>query len=952
MQFLLKKLPAKSWSSVHARMYRRHWRRAAIALLLVGCVAVVFWQQLAGLCVFIGESDRLNSYLNIRLAEYDALRAYGRVTTWDPSMFGGFSLAALHWMNPGNDPVSWLLQFFDRQDVYQVLGYVSILSVLAACVTAYLYIRDVVGRGLAAATGAVCYGLSVFSIHRMAQVDNAHLTVVLLPLGMLVIRRIELGRCLVPFLGLCATLAALAYWGFLQEVAYAYCFLGLYALYRAAVAVRRGWLEALAPIVVFGLAAGIALLFAAPRLFTLASEFYQLTRTTSLNYYGYTEFVRFFHEGIYGRYFEEGRLLGHGMNLHEGLQLVSSTMLALFVCLGILRPSRRIEGFAALIFLAMLLALRPIHSLGVLAGGRASVPTLSIASYFVMLCAMAALVIRCEPYLRIRAGLRKLVPQMPRPTDTSFHLFALVITLGLILTLEGYYAVYTLFARADFTHTRLSVLIILPMCTLFSIYLAELKHMPLWESAPRFDPDRGARVLAGIAIAAALTAWIVHGPLVDYLVPLGAFKLQPYDHNPALPAALIKVLLTAGVLAALLTWLLYRPVKTLDRRVVLGIVIAAFAITESVVYAHFKVADAHTWTYPVPFRAFNYMNVPPSVLRPPTPERLAKLADRLEVENYRSILVNAPSAYVGAKSSHIAEFWHARMIGGYGTGVPKRLADLPWPEKTQTLRTVELTSIRDVDPMLLALLNVKYIIVLTPDLYFDVPSTGAAHPGNILTLDGFPQAGEIAAVDGVTFGVIRNPMEPLPRHFLVGTVTGVAEEPQLITRAGDRPPEGKPAINDVGRLRRHSLAENFPGTKTFDTSGTLGVTYRGDRIDVRVSASDKERFLVINERYHPKWRAYIGRSEIAVLPTNAVMMGVEIPSGVEEVQLRFMPFSARGTSKLLSLLAVAALLASIAGLRLFDANALRIARSWPHPSLWVREPLLRDLTRFRTASND
>ncbi len=45
-----------------------------VLAVLLGGVALVFWQQLVGTGVFIGESDRLNAYLNMRLAEYDALR--------------------------------------------------------------------------------------------------------------------------------------------------------------------------------------------------------------------------------------------------------------------------------------------------------------------------------------------------------------------------------------------------------------------------------------------------------------------------------------------------------------------------------------------------------------------------------------------------------------------------------------------------------------------------------------------------------------------------------------------------------------------------------------------------------------------------------------------------------------------------------------------------------------
>jgi hypothetical protein len=125
--------------------------QALVFAVLAGGVALVFWQQLVGVAVFIGESDRLNSYLNMRLAEYDALRTHGRVPTWNATMFAGFSVPALHWMNPGTDPLAYFLQLFPRAQVYQVLGYVSIVLVLAACTSAYFYIRDLTGARARAA---------------------------------------------------------------------------------------------------------------------------------------------------------------------------------------------------------------------------------------------------------------------------------------------------------------------------------------------------------------------------------------------------------------------------------------------------------------------------------------------------------------------------------------------------------------------------------------------------------------------------------------------------------------------------------------------------------------------------------------------------------------------------------------------------------------------------------
>jgi hypothetical protein len=256
-----------------------HPDQAIVFAVLVGGVAIVFWQQLIATAVFIGESDRLNGYLSMRLAEYDALRTYGRIPAWNPTMFGGFSVASAHWMNPGTDPIAYFLQLFARDRVYQALGYVSIALVLAACTTAYFYIRDLTGARVPAAVAALCYGLSVFGVHRIAQIDNMYLTLVLLPAAILAIRRVRTRNLVRPFVGLTLSMTALAFWGFLQEVAYAFCFLGAYAIYRATLSWKSGPKAALGILVVFATSSLAALLFAAPRFISISADFLQVART-------------------------------------------------------------------------------------------------------------------------------------------------------------------------------------------------------------------------------------------------------------------------------------------------------------------------------------------------------------------------------------------------------------------------------------------------------------------------------------------------------------------------------------------------------------------------------------------------------------------------------------------------------------------------------------------------
>ena len=68
---------------------------------------------------------------------------------------------------------------------------------------------------------------------------------------------------------------------------------------------------------------------------------------------------------------------------------------------------------------------------------------------------------------------------------------------------------------------------------------------------------------------------------------------------------------------------------------------------------------------------------------------------------------------------------------------------------------------------------------------------------------------------------------------------------------------------------------------------------------------------MINERYHPNWRARAQAEDIPIFPTNAVMMGVRIPAHLDRIQLRFEPFSSTRAAHLLMLLAVLIFLAAI-----------------------------------------
>jgi hypothetical protein len=181
------------------------------------------------------------------------------------------------------------------------------------------------------------------------------------------------------------------------------------------------------------------------------------------------------------------------------------------------------------------------------------------------------------------------------------------VTLFLILVPEAFYAVYLMFGRSDFSHTRLSVLVLLPLCTLFAIYLAELKTLRFGPAAAWPGSPRALMTPLGIILVAALLSWVIHGPIFDELALKAPFRIGVPPVTQQHPAHLIvtligmKVVLTTAILAAVLACLLRRPSFAFDGRIAATIVVATFAFVETATYAHFKVNGSQNWTYPVPF---------------------------------------------------------------------------------------------------------------------------------------------------------------------------------------------------------------------------------------------------------------------------------------------------------------------------------------------------------------
>jgi hypothetical protein len=276
----------------------------------------------------------------------------------------------------------------------------------------------------------------------------------------------------------------------------------------------------------------------------------------------------------------------------------------------------------------------------------------------------------------------------------------------------------------------------------------------------------------------------------------------------------------------------------------------------------------------------------------PTPTRLVAGADEfkvpsyaaqtamqeaLEADSYRVTVICDPKKISIYCTPYVATAWRLREIGGYVSSIPNRISALPWPTDQVGLRSIVLNSLENADWALLGLLNVRYVI--------------AYHPG-LLTNTVRARDGRTRELQPDDLEIYRNPAEVLPRAFLARQIVAKAT---ISESAAALFPNRKydPSENDVRQL---SYAEGpaFLEQK-YNVDGLLSADFKDQHVRVRLQKSSQPRYLILNERFHPGWRAWVDNMETPVFPTNVFMRGLVVPPGATQVRLEFSPlsFSAR-----------------------------------------------------------
>lgn len=1004
--------------------------------LLVLLAGAIFSPHLFGQRIFIGDADRLDCHLNMRLHQHDGLRETGRVPAWNDRMFNGFSTTGLHWMIPEADPFGYVAALFPREQVNWISGVVTCLFFAAAALAIYYCVNDYAKCPPASFIAAISYVASCASYTRICQVDSTYAVLIFAPLGVRAVRKMQVTSAASSYISMFVVIFCLLMFTFLQEAAYVIGLFALFATFRA-LKFRKPHF-----VLLFALSLATAAMTASPRILSILEEFSTFNRTNALQGTDSVELIRFFNEGVFGRYPAEAREHQNGINLHEGLQLYSSTFASILMLVGFVRTASRMQFLGSAMLVGSLFA--------VLAFSR-PFPVWTAACLAPAL--LFGLLMSCQRQWReIKCG----------HSDFVFHATFVGVTFVVVLVPEVRSLLHQLFFSIDFTHSRVVVAALTPMSILLAMCLVDwLAYFSVRKESARLP---SYVVAAAIASAVVLSSKLIADQLVTNLqLPV---EMQVSDRLNALTAELIQVFIAIIALILLFScrWIIFHGALRSGCACSLGVII----VLQCIFHLFYQLWGDHTLTYPRPFLGNNFLTVERHCFQPPSSAAAASMQSALQSRDYRSAIVAHPSDYGAYVEPHIAQFWGLRLLGGYCAGVPRRLTALPWKDGVVGLRTISFPTEGSICWGLLAMLNTKYVVNLTPEFY----SNSRVNKGRYLIqnlekatngLDVLPRAFFAAQVRPMNLDSIlesfkqeRNANEQQPviavnsvnigaitvewravfnsnghvsierkdgdngKFREVGTVpltsrthcsfdldpslcyayrvrffrdgkyseysneeatypaAEIAPKPENVTakRISDNAAvvrwksqpgwryivesiasEGNPdrrtieisaasahqldgdqssaEVHDLGPsatafriratngvifsahteatwilpaptyksedwrrfenivgsdFRKASLAEGIGESEVFSTEGDILTMFEHDTIYITLSPSKKRRFLVLNELFHPAWRAVADGKPLTIMCTNVCMRGIIVPPGTTSITLCFVPF--------------------------------------------------------------
>ena len=450
-------------------------------------------------------------------------------------------------------------------------------------------------------------------------------------------------------------------------------------------------------------------------------------------------------------------------------------------------------------------------------------------------------------------------------SDAPFYLGVIAFCFFVVLTKTGYDLMFYAFRGIDFIHARVVIVGQLPYCALVALFFAGLLRSCDGER------DAGRRSL-----------WLA---LVFAVVWLAATELLAAHYEDRYRTirwagegiklnvgAAQRILLSAATFAALM--LAARPGRRFAATAVyaLGLLMAGQAL----LFAKQELTGSHMRT-PKAFAEHVRLLAAAGDFQGPSKASLAEIGARLERERYRTSVICDPKVTAINCSPHVAHFWNLRMVDGYLNAVPARLPLLPWDPSVIGPRTINFKSAEELPWPLLGLLNVKYALILNEALM----------KNHVTGPDGESRAARLE-----DFRILENGSRVVPRVFFARSALGVPgarEDAQKLFPYASTP--FLPA--DV---QAQTYAEGLDGSMTSPAPGPVAARFSGDSLELTFEKSAATRFLVVNERFHPRWKAWVDGAQTRIYPANIFMRGVVVPAGASRVEMRYQPFIYTGAA--------------------------------------------------------
>lgn len=451
-------------------------------------------------------------------------------------------------------------------------------------------------------------------------------------------------------------------------------------------------------------------------------------------------------------------------------------------------------------------------------------------------------------------------PQTPSNRELAFYGYFLGATVAVICLKPAYHLVYLLFAGLDFHHTRIMVSGLPPLVALLGAALVRLDARVSPAGPIQF---RTAALGATIGV---LTALAIRG-LTDLisstvlLLPSGRWQWVS-DPNLVLHVrgqAVAAIALSAGTMLG--AYLLAHRRAGTALAAATAIFLGAMATTQALLAAHYQLLGPHTLS-PVPFVTSNSWHPRREDFHAPTPAELDQIYELLDQPRYRAAVVRTEDRTRGLLASSTARFFGLQVIDGYGSGVPRNLAWLPWHPGQLRLRQIHFGRADDLPWNALALTGVKHVWLTDRHLYSADPARLA--PSTVLT----------------------NPLPVVPLMFFPRHTTAFSTAEACQAWMKTDPSGLRLDMESVSVVRATTAPAAGGGAEDIIT-----VRSRPGVIEVDLAASDSPRFLVLNTRWHPGWKAECDGFSAPVFETNGFMMGVPVPAGSRRIALTFHSFA-------------------------------------------------------------